>query len=442
MGNKPAVILLLDDHEKTRNLYKANLEAYTGAIVISCSNLDEASSSLQENDFDIVITRAQIEHRDAAKKLFSELQDKSSTLMVIGNTTLKHFEAQIFHEPMAIKTLVQACAKQLNITPRTMFEKDVGEFYPIPLPLILPGFQLICPTYKMDQHGNFILLLEEDQHIYQEVIILLKNDGVETIYVKAKDRLRFINSLTVQTTEFLKIDRLNLEEKIQTVNRGHEIVRNMAKQMMMDQETIELAQASVEAMFSIVNQVKTLKQVLEVTHNDHMSFMYRHCLLTTFIACHIIKHMEWGTRDQQTKIAFVAFFHDIALNDDKLCMIHTQQELEAANLSEEEYKRVEKHALCSAKFLAKYYSAIPLGAEVIIKQHHGSRTGIGFGEISQNISPLAIVFLIAEEWAIWALRNQDIDSALEREKILNKIRRKFDKPGFKKVIATLEKLDL
>ena len=443
MNSSAATILLVDNHQKTQNLYKANLEAYTGAIVISCSILDEALEKIKHSEFDIVISRATIDNRDAAKAIFKLLsnQNAKSNLMIIGSTSLKHFQAQVFHEPMAMKTLVQACAKYLNVTPIIMFEKDVGEFYPISLDLILPGFQLVCTSYKKDEHGNFIELLKQDQHIYKEVIILLKNNNIDTIYVKAKDRLKFINSLTVQTTEFLKLDRLTLNEKVQTVNRGHEMVRNMAKQMMMDQETIELAQASVETMFSIVNQVKTLKQILELTLNNHMSFMYQHCLLTSFIACHIIKNMEWGTRDQQTKIAFVAFFHDITLHDDKLCNIHTQEELDSAQLSEKDREKVEKHALRSAKFLSKYYSAIPLGAEIIIKQHHGNRAGIGFGEISQNISPLAIVFLVAEEWTIMALRNRKTETSLSREAIINKIKRKFDRPGFKKVIATLDKLD-
>lgn len=442
MPKTPRKILLIDDHDKVRSLYRANLEAYTGAVVCDAATLDDGIALFDQEEHDIVITRGSVENRDAAKKMWELIQNTNDKidLMVIGNTSLKHFQAHLFKEPIAIKTLIQACANILQVTPLQMFEKDVGEFYPIPLSMIMPGLQLVCPVYKKVE-DEYNLLLDKDQHLHQEVIVLLKNVGIDEVYVEAKNRLKFINSLTVQITDFLRIDRTTIKEKVENTSRGFEMVREMARKMMMDEETIHLAQASIETMSSIVSQVPTLKQILELAQNNTMSFAYQHSLLTTFVACHIIKHMDWGTRDQQAKIAFVSFFHDISLVEDRLCEIHSEYELKDANFSEEDYDKVNNHALRSAKFVAKYYTSIPLGADIIIKQHHGSRDGIGFKGISQNISPLAIVFLVAEEWAIWSLRNNATGSPKERETVMNIVKNKFSNLGFTKVIQALEKLD-
>lgn len=435
-------ILLLDNHEKTRHLYAANLEVYTGANIVEFNNLDDAIEYLNQGGSpNIIITRAKIEQRSADEKMVSMLKGKVEVpLLILGESTVNYFDATIFKDSTDVKIIIQACAKILNVTPTLMVDKDVSDYYPVPLYLLLPGFQLVCPVYKVGSNGEYKEFLKKDHHVYQEVLVMLKDEGLDTIYVKALDRLKFISSLTVQTTEFLRNDRISIEDKLHSTERGHQMVKNMAKKMMIDPETIQLAEASIDTMLSIVESVSTLKSLLELTMKNHIGFMYRHCLLTSYISCHLINSMEWGTKDQQVKISFVSFFHDIALQDENLVKIHTQTELEAANLSPSDKKKVEHHAIRSATFLAKYYTSIPMGADIIVKQHHGSRNGIGLDNLSQNISPLSIVFIIAEEWALFAIKNADLDEEIARPRIVNYLRRKYNLPVFKKVLSVLDKI--
>lgn len=105
------------------------------------------------------------------------------------------------------------------------------------------------------------------------------------------------------------------------------------------------------------------------------------------------------------KLTFVSFFHNITLPSE-LIFINTTEELEAFGGPPSIKKKIEEHALDSAKILTKFKSRVPLGLETIIKQHHGARDGIGFDSFSQNISPLALVFLVADEWATLMLKSE------------------------------------
>jgi hypothetical protein len=441
------VILLVDNHEKTRHLYSVNLEVYTGASVVQVDSIEDAISYLEINNPQIVITRSKIEQRNAGEKLHGVLKMKENTipLIVVGESNLSIYEATTFKEPIELKALLRICAQTLGVTAGDMAGSDVQEYYPIPLYLLMSGIQLVCPIYKLNIKGEYKPFLKTDHHIHQEVLVMLKTDGIETIYINAIDRLKFVSSLTVQMTELLRNDNITIEEKLHSVERGHKIVRSMAKNMMIDSETVELAEASIDTMTSIVSQIKSLKSLLEMTLKNKMGFVYRHCLLTSFIGSHIIKNMEWGTRDQQIKICFVSFFHDISLQDESLIKIHTQNELEDANLSKKDKEMVDHHAIHSAEFLSKYFNSLPIGIDIIVKQHHGSRNGIGLSNLSQNISPLAIIFIIAEEWALFAIKNEDADKEdkkVERQKVIAYLRKKYNLPAFKKVITVLNKLSL
>ena len=81
-----------------------------------------------------------------------------------------------------------------------------------------------------------------------------------------------------------------------------------------------------------------------------------------------------------------------------------------------------------------------MGSELIIKQHHGVTHGMGFSEhYTANLSPMAIVFILAEDFA-----GEVIDSALEFniEKKIAQMRQKYTTQRFKKIIDVLEEMTL
>ena len=93
------------------------------------------------------------------------------------------------------------------------------------------------------------------------------------------------------------------------------------------------------------------------------------------------------------------------------------------------------HALDAAQMVINYPS-IPLGAEVLIKQHHGSTTGRGFVDrVSPSISPLAAVFITAEEFVKEILDRQG--KKIDVNEIFDSLRGRLQGSQVKKALHLL-----
>ena len=85
---------------------------------------------------------------------------------------------------------------------------------------------------------------------------------------------------------------------------------------------------------------------------------------------------------------------------------------------------------------------MPYGADVIIRQHHGSLSGNDFPErFSQRLSPLSIVLMVAEEAAFLIIKEtekEDEKSFYKKTEIVKNIKAKFSSRRFLKVVDALE----
>jgi hypothetical protein len=438
------IILIVDNKSKTAQLYSAGLEAYVGAEVVEIQNIEEATEYIFHHAPNIVITRSPIQERDIGYKFHVLIKEKQleSNLIVIGKTKLTQYDATLFNEDVEVKEVIRACAKILGVTAKEMAEKDVGNYYPFKLSLILPKMTLPCTVYRrknLNGKEEYVEFLGREQKLHSEVLSILIKEGDESIFVEAGDRLKFVNALTCYLSEMLADDNLSLEDSLLFANHGYKLIRESARKMMMTPDVIQMTENNINIMNSIVNRIPKLKEILALTTKD-VNVMFRHSLLISFVATHIIGKMDWGNQEQKVKITFVAFFHDISLNNDKHFLIHTNEELESLNLSKEEKLNIERHALSAAKMLTKYYSNLPLGVETIIKQHHGARDGIGFNQAPMSISPLALVFMVAEEWVKEILNAEQLNKSMSGQEILAKLKPKFKAMAFQNIIKALEDL--
>ena len=126
-------ILLVDNRPKASQLYSVGLEAYVGATVIECHNIDEAAEYLFSNAPRIVITRSPIEQRDIALKFAILIEQKKleTELIVLGTTKISSHQATLFDENVEVKEVIKKCASILDVTAKDMAEEDVGNYYRI-----------------------------------------------------------------------------------------------------------------------------------------------------------------------------------------------------------------------------------------------------------------------------------------------------------------------
>ncbi|MBF0301391.1 MAG: hypothetical protein HQK51_21990 [Oligoflexia bacterium] len=289
----------------------------------------------------------------------------------------------------------------------------------------------------------------------------LVKKGVRELYIQKQYKLAFTSNATKQIFAKLKSNTMEEKDKIELLSNSVDILRENILHAELTNETIELAQETIESVKKIINSSPKLKALLDKVIQNKSSYRYKMIQLTSYLSFHIISNLEWGTREQQEKLAYVALIHDITLSDDTSAMIRSEDDFKNAtstaisiSISQNEKSEIQTHAFKASEMVLKLPAA-PFGTEVIIKQHHGSPGGFGFpSEISDGISPLAMVFLLCEDYANYLIKNQtssismannniNASHALNSKELFVKLRLKhLNKDLFDRIVKILESISV
>ncbi|MGE3610033.1 MAG: hypothetical protein AB7I27_10640 [Bacteriovoracaceae bacterium] len=438
--------LLVENNPKIESFYNLNLYTWLGLtlqtekeVASALKTIDQKNTQLQ-----LIIVRAQINKQEAAKEIIAHLEKNKLKIPIIVIGPGQEVKGSFAHVPnsLELKILIQGAAKALNITPKDMMNKVVPDFYPIPIEYFKSLKRSVCPVYIKDTSAprKFILQFDKNKDFTQAEIDGLKAQTNE-LFIDKMDRLDFVHNVTAELVITLKDEDLSKDEQISAANASIELLSKKLLSLGVHEETIELAKKNIETMKKNVKGNPKLSNLIARLLSNKTSYLFRHTQILTYVCLHIVKNIDWGNAEQEEKISFIAFFHDIALETDEQCMIHTTLDLKKSSLPPEQKQLVERHAQISAEYVAKFPHA-PMGSDVIIKQHHGTLNGVGFSEsYGNNISPAAVVFIVAEEFTR-ILMEGNIDE-VNKDLIIKEIRGKFPTTSrFVKVIDKLQTITL
>lgn len=109
-------------------------------------------------------------------------------------------------------------------------------------------------------------------------------------------------------------------------------------------------------------------------------------------------HFDWDFVIIKEKLTALAFFHDISLKESRLMQINSQKDLDESDLTPAEKNIILNHANASAIILDSY-KELPNGISAIVREHHASKSGIGFTDnLSIAIAPIAMMFVVIENF--------------------------------------------
>lgn len=437
----PKKTLLIDDSKELLSFYELNLEVWTGLEVIKARSLSDAANTLAQNpDIDLVITRARIKLEKTAEKVLALLEKlpNSAKLIVLGRSTLE--KQDILHIPsgLEVKTLIQAVAQSLGITAKDMATLVVPEYYPIKSHYFQHITSCGADVYKQNL-DDFELIVKEQEELDLKLINDLIYDGVKEFFVKKNDRLKFTYQLTSELVVSIGDEHLSEDEQISSAEMSTQLVQKKMNRLGITEDTVRLANKSIKQMSNTAKKYPRLGHLLKRMMSNKSGYLYKHTQVLIYVCSHIMDYIDWGNDEQKDKISFVAFFHDIALETDEQAMISSQSELDNSNLSNAQKDLVLKHAQVSAELVVKFPHA-PMGADVIIRQHHGIPHGIGFSETyAANLSPMTIVFILCQDFVHQLLKSGD---NFNLEAKIQQMRERYPTQRFKRIIDILEEISI
>lgn len=430
-----ALTLLVENNPKMIEIYLINLATYVGLEVIIAKNRTEAEAILKERPLDLIICRAKIGPEEVAMALGETLTSQaiSTPLFVIGHGLYPAIAHGTLPNGLDLRGVIKGAASALGITAQQMVQKKVDDDFPVPARYFEWIHHPICGVFSKDETGTLSLLCPALARLERS----LWKDR-DFLYVAKLDRLKIVDQITAELVGRLEDKELNPDEKIQAGASNYGLLSQKLLDLGLNEETIALAQKNMVSLRRNVKAYPKLGLLLQRMLSNQAGYLYRHTQIVTYVSLHLVRNIDWGTPEQEDKIAFIAFFHDIALESDAQAKIHTKEELRTCGLPVREKTLVDKHAQVAAELVHRYPHA-PMGADQIIRQHHGMLNGIGFSDhFGANLSPMAIIFVVAEEFTRILLKKEN--TPFTGQEVVRELRESFPTSRFQKIIDSLEQL--
>lgn len=437
-----SLTLLVESNPMIESFYMLNLATWLGLDIVAKKKAEFAIKLLetQADTIKLIIVRAVIDKEESAKMILDFLASRGLKIPVIEIGPGKEVPGCFAHVPnsLQLKILIQNSAKALNITAKDMSAKVVPDFFPIPIVYFKVIKRSVCPVFSqnIDDPKKFDLRIQKLKEFTEKDITDMIAEGVTHLYVNKLDRLEFVNNVTSELMSLLETKDLSPDESVSMADKSMELLSKKLVTIGVNEETIKLAKTNMDVMRKNVKANPKLAKLLERLLSNKTSYLFKHTQILTYICLHIIKNIDWGNAEQEEKISFIAFFHDIVLETDKQAQIKSTLELKKAEFDTAERSLVERHAQMAAEFVSKFPHA-PMGADQIIRQHHGTLNGIGFSEhYGNNVSPVAVVFIVAEEFTRIILKHEN--GPFDRPEMLRELKEEFPTSRFQKVIDILQ----
>jgi response regulator RpfG family c-di-GMP phosphodiesterase len=424
-----------------QKIFSLNLNAFVGAETFFVSEKEEALDFLRndEEGIDVVITNHK-KDSEAAIEVLSFLNGEKIKTDIVNLAGPEH-DSPLIHNlsDEDWKEVIRKVANILEVTSKKMMEQNdsLDEMFPILLDnLYNVEVEESATDVYVFEDDTFEVIIEAGEEFPLILLKSMKIEGVKYLYIKKNERLNFINQITNNILLKLGSENLTTDEKISIGQFGFDTFKDILSMAGMTEQAIELAEKSVENMSNILEEFDEIEELLKNLRANSNSYRYQHSVLNAAISYDIVSKIEWGSKEQKDKICFISLFHDILLETDEQAKIASNRELKKSEITPKEKKLVEQHAL-KASLLIKSHPKAPYGADSIIMQHHGMLNGVGFPkELNSALSPLAIVFMIAEDYTDQLL-NVDAEF-FKKDNVIATLKERYNKGMFKKVVETLE----
>ena len=440
-------ILLLEDDQALSTILRLNLTKTLGSDVLLKNSSTDAIALLELlGDLNMIITREVIASDPIALNLrkYIEVNNLDIPLLVFGKNVSSFENSVEVSSTQDWKDIIISAGtllgKTINIENQettNYVAVDINYF------LNITSSSMGCDVYIRVKKGDefqYIKRLHSTDHFQRDDIAKYIATGLKEFFISKEHYPDFVNYVTTQLSQKLDDKNISGSERIQLNSESFEVTLDRISNLDIDPFTMDLVDESIKSMQSSIKESSALGAFLSQLNTHKLSYAYSHCYFTCLILHQIIKQFNWGTDVIKEKITYLAYFHDISLKDDKLLKIHSTEEIKKNQLTKEEVDLVLNHAALSADILEKF-SNVPFDVGVIIREHHGVKTGKGFAETrSISISPLAMMFIVVEDFATSFLEISGTPTNAQLENILNNLAAVYTKVTYAQTVEALRAL--
>jgi hypothetical protein len=431
--------LVLSPNEDFYSTINTNLTAaFTTKVKIE-TDLNDALIELKNNsqDYTFIIIDTQMGTKNALEIDRASYASYNIFIIIVGRYIKLHSRFKHFEDLTQISKLV------IYVSSETQEELDDETYSYLPV-----NFDLIKMLHKnpsdlfvkIGQH-KFIKRFHKDELIESADVRNLEQK-IDFLWLKKSDKDLYAKSIY----EKLKVKmndaesrQLDDKEKFELQSLNLEYIHGFSRYLGVTEEVIDLSNCYVQRNIKEIGENKHLLEYLKRLSALPHSLRFKITQLTIAISSNICDFSQMpGLEENIRKLSFAALFHDIFVDDDKDLLIRTEAQLKSKGFELNKINQIKFHGKRASELLMKHTSA-PYDSLKIVTEHHGSRLGVGFPEtIEQRLSPLSLIFMISEEFAISLLLAQEPEKAIPKS--IETISKKYTNTTSAKYVKALKEL--
>jgi len=444
--------LLVEPNEALADLIAKNFQREFGAEVVIYTTAAEALLSVKKNDYyDLFVVRNNAEEttdkeaEPIAQLFLNAIYDQSLKipLIVIGEFEHTFKKYALVSDRLRIEELNRLVLKALDLKKENFSHLKLPDYIPFNIHLFYLMNHSPCNVYiRLVKKGGdeYVKRLNFGENFNKDDLHKYEDLGLKEFFILREERELFINGLLSQTLKAIKSIPLSDEQTIVSKTGDSFVISSeLIKALGITPACVAMVDHTVTMMKTQIIKADKLGLLLKKLLDNQLSYSFRRSYLICLLSYTLLPRMEWGSGDQQNilldKLSMVSFFHDIYLEEERLLKIMDNETFKKAVLSSREKDLVLNHANRAA-MLVQSYPKLPQGVDLIIKQHHGVSNGVGFPDaLTASISPMAVFFVVVEDFVTQILSQEDISHIPEYVKT---IKDRYTLPSYRKVAHEIE----
>ncbi|MFA5583461.1 MAG: hypothetical protein WDA09_04530 [Bacteriovoracaceae bacterium] len=433
--------ILIETNQDLKKLFSLNLQTFVGTDIIHRENAEDTIALLKIlPQISLIITRVSVDDEETAKVIFNYLrrEELNIPLIVLGACPDIAHEVLCLEDPISWEIVIKEAAKKLGVVLDTT-KKIKSEYVPVSLHYFYEINRTPCDVFIRIKKGRdeyqFVKRIHQKDTFDKEDILKYEKQGLKEFYISTEYIQYFTNFVTNELVSKLEDVDLSLEERILTTSYAHEIVRERLQQLEIDQACIELSETSINSMVKSVRNSPEVVNLLKFLFSNKVSYAYQQAHLLALICHYILSKQSWYKHEHLSILSFVSFFADATLKTVPQMRISSLEELDKADLSEEEKEQVMYHARDAVNILSIHPEATEY-IKTVLLQSHGTLNGVGFNEDPpEELHPLSKVFIIADHF-VKILLNPELPST--KKEILSLMSKRYSGNSYQKIMKALE----
>jgi HD-GYP domain-containing protein (c-di-GMP phosphodiesterase class II) len=440
-----AQVILIEDNKTLNDLISINLTTYLGVDLIQRKNAQETLSLLAIlPNIDLIITTQKVDDEATSEILshYINAHKLETGLIVLGadKKALNDFTINIAN-PKDWEQVIQGSAKILGINENVLAQKAVPDFIPVPVRYFLNLDNVNCDVFirikKSPTEYQFVKRIHNGDTFSKDSIRRYSEQGLENFHIAKDSYKNFSIFLSNRLVEKMDVPDMEITKKIQIMGESYDIAIREVSKLGFNSETIQLTESIIQNMVKNFEKSPEMSNLLHKVINSQTGILFQRCHMTSIVASEMIKNLKLDDAKTYEKIAYASFFHDIMMADkEELTKINSFDDLENANLNEEDWDLVFNHAL-EASVLIRRHPEAPAGVDEIIKQHHGTTNGKGFSNAIDKLPDLSKIFIIAHHFVLELIRFKELGG--EPKPVTEELYKRYPSPEVAIIIKALEK---